>query len=290
MLLDWYPKAFWESFPQELLESCPEGLTNSEIFDFHFNQKLNNEFISMNGEKFVADCPFDTVEKLVIGLEFQSYEINYDKEITFNEYQANLHKENKKHVLMVVFSSVHDKHDLIKHKTGMSDELTILIISLTALNKEQTINNSLYIINNNYDMPNKEKALFFISPLMVDEKDIVEVINVLMANFYKISNCTENEKIKNLNIVMLYANQYVFVEAEDENGGNDMVALSPEAQELMDRFINKGIDQGIEQGKDKWIGIAISAVDMVKGGSSLEEASAATGLSLTQVDQLCGSK
>ena len=54
----------------------------------------------------------------------------------------------------------------------------------------------------------------------------------------------------------------------------------------MDRFINKGIEKGIEKG----VGIAISAVDMVKGGSSLEEASAATGLSVSQIDQLCRSK
>ena len=164
--MDFYPKAFWDTFPQELLAGCPEGLMYSDMFRFNFKQKLNNEFYSKEKDKFISDSPFETFEKIIIGLEFQSEKIDYERETIFNMYQAGLHKEHKKRVLTVVFSMVDDEHKLVKHKVGISDEFTILIISLKALNQKQTLNNSLNKKNNNLYMSLKEKALFLTSPLM----------------------------------------------------------------------------------------------------------------------------
>ena len=55
-----------------------------------------------------------------------------------------------------------------------------------------------------------------------------------------------------------------------------MVKLTPEAQKLVDSFINTGIE--------------ITAVNMINKGYTLEEASDITGLSKTQINKLCRPK
>ena len=117
--MNWYPNAFWDTFPQELLALCPESLMDSEIFRFHFKKKVNNEFFTKDGKKLIADSPFYTIEKLIISLEFQSYRISYEKETIFNKYQADLHKEHQQRVFTVVLSNYHDEHHLIRHKIGL---------------------------------------------------------------------------------------------------------------------------------------------------------------------------
>ena len=275
LILDFYPKAFWDTFPKELLAACPEGLVSTDIFSFHFKQKLNNEFYSREKNKFISDSPFLTFEKIIIGLEFQSEKIDYKKETIFNIYQAGLHKEHQKCVLTVVFSMVDDEHRLIKHKVGLSDEFTILIISLNALNQKQTLNNSLYKINNNLDMSFKEKVLFFSSPLM-DEGNAVEAINIISGAFYRIRNASESERIEMRNIILLYLGKWCPQGFLDDEG-DDMVVLTPEAKRIKEKLMEEGI------------GKAIYAVNMVNGGSSLDDASKATGLSKTQIAQLCPS-
>lgn len=278
--MDFYPKAFWGTFPRELLTVCPEGLMYSDIFRFSFKQKLNNEFYSKEKDKFISDSPFETFEKIIIGLEFQSERIDYERETIFNMYQAGLHKEHKKRVLTVVFSMVDDEHKLVKHKVGISDEFTILIISLKALNQKQTLNNSLNKINNNLCLSFKEKALFLTSPLM-DKDNVVEAIDIISENFQKIKNLTENERIEMRNIILLYMDRWCSKESVGEKGDN-MVVLTPGAKRIKERFIDPAIEQGIEK--------SIAAVNMVNNGSSLDEVSEATGLSKTQISQLCGSK
>ena len=63
-----------------------------------------------------------------------------------------------------------------------------------------------------------------------------------------------------------------------------MVALSPQAQELMDRFINKGIEQGIEQSK-KFI-----VSNILSNGLSYDETSRLTGLSVGEINEIANSK
>ena len=279
LIINWYPNAFWEPFPPELLNACPYALLDSESFRFHYKRKVNNEFFSKNGKKFIADRPFDTFEEIIIGLEFQSSDFDFKKESIFNVYQAGLHNEHQKRVLMVVISTVQDKHELIKHPTGLSDELTILVISLKALNQKQTLNSSLYKINNKYDMSDKEKALFFSSPLM-DVENIVGAINVLMDNYYRISNLTDDERIQMRNLIAIYAERWCFKQVKNKNGGYEMVKLTPEAQKFVDSFIDTGIEKGI----------GITAVNMIKEGFTLDDTSRATGLSKTQINKLCESK
>ena len=282
MILDFYPKAFWDTFPQDILKAYPRDLVKSEAFRFHFKQKLGKEFIRKDGKKFILDCPFDTFEDLIIGLEFQSSRLDYYRKTVFYEYQANLHMNNKKDVRIVVFSTVNNKHKLLRHRVGPNEEFTMLIVSLKALNQKQTLNNSLYKINNKLDMSDKEKALFFSSPLM-DQDNIVEAIYQISEDFYKINNCTENERIEMENIILLYLGKWCSQKSNGYEEGDDMVVLTPEAKKLREL-----IDNGIEKEKEKWFRSAIDAVDMVNRGSSLDDASKATGLSVSQISQLCG--
>ena len=157
---------------------------------------------------------------------------------------------NKKDVRIVVFSTVNNKHKLLRHRVGPNEEFTMLIVSLKALNQKQTLNNSLYKISE---------------------------------DFYKINNCTENERIEMENIILLYLGKWCSQKSNGYEEGDDMVVLTPEAKKLREL-----IDNGIEKEKEKWFRSAIDAVDMVNRGSSLDDASKATGLSVSQISQLCG--
>lgn len=279
--MNWYPNAFWDTFPQELLAICPESLMDSEIFRFHFKKKVNNEFFTKDGKKLIADSPFYTIEKLIISLEFQSYRISYEKETIFNKYQADLHKEHQQRVFTVVLSNYHYEHHLIRHKIGLIDDFTMLIVSLIALNQKQTLNSSLYKINNKHNMSDKEKALFLLSPLMFSDNKI-EAIRLLMGYFHKINNLSEKEKSETMNIILIYAKQWYFKEEVNNNGGGDMVVLPPDVQEFKDKLIEEALEQWLEQ--------LISAVEMVNDGFSLDEVSEANGLSKDKINRLCGSK
>lgn len=104
---------------------------------------------------------------------------------------------------MVVFSTVRSKHKLIRHRVGPCEEFTMLIISLKALNQKQTLNNSLYKIKNNISMTDKEKALFLLSPMM-DDKNKIVALNLIMNNYYKIDNLTQKELEDMETIILLY--------------------------------------------------------------------------------------
>ena len=149
----------------------------------------------------------------------------------------------------------------------------MLIVSLIALNQKQTLNSSLYKINNKHNMSDKEKALFLLSPLMFSDNKI-EAIRLLMGYFHKINNLSEKEKSETMNIILIYAKQWYFKEEVNNNGGADMVVLPPDVQEFKDRLIEQ----------------AISAVEMVNDSFSLDEVSEATGLSKDKINRLCGSK
>jgi len=291
LILDFYPKAFWNTFPQELLNGCLDDLVKSDLFRFNFKRKLESEFFTKEGKRFIPDCPFDTFEDLIIGLEFQSSRLDYKRKTVFYEYQANLHFKHKKDVRMVVFSTVSNKHKLFRHRVGPCEEFTMLIISLKALNQKQTLNNSLYKIKNKFRMSDKEKALFLTSPMMnLMNKD--EAINALLNNFYRIIGLSDDEYGDMIKIVLIYANKWCLKEVKNNFGGSGMVVLPPSTQKLYDRIVKKGIEEGIEQGIEQGIerGIGITAVNMIKEGFSFEDASRVTGLSKAQITQLCSSK
>ena len=282
LILDFYPKAFWDSFPQELLNTCPEDFLKSDLFGFNFKRKLETEFFTKEGNKFIPDCPFDTFEDLIIGLEFQSSRLNYKRKTVFYEYQANLHFKHKKDVRMVVFSTVRSKHKLIRHRVGPCEEFTILIISLKALNQKQTLNNSLYKINNKYDMSDKEKALFLSSPMM-DSTNKAKAIDILMDNFHKISNLADEEYNDMMNIILLYAITWCYKEVKNNCGGSDMVVLTPSAKKLKERFM----EEGREELRQENINLKKSILsNILSNNYSLDETSKLTGLSVEEITEI----
>ena len=290
-MVDFYPKAFWDTFPRVLLKPCHNVLVKSDFLRFNFKEKLETEFFTKDGKKFIRDCPFDTFEDLIIGLEFQSSRLDYNRKTVFYEYQANLHFKYKKDVRMVVFSTVRNKHSIIKHRVGPNEEFTILIISLKALNQKQTLNNSLYKIKNKINMSDKEKALFLSSPMM-DLRNKVDAINMLANNFHSIMNLSDEEYSSMLRIVFIYTNNWC-KEVKNDNGGSDMVVMPLSTQRVFDRILAEGREEGRVEGREEGreIGVqsAISALDMIRSGSSLEEVSKATGLSKAQISQLSDS-
>ena len=248
------PKEILEQYPKELFKEDLQKILKNEDFKFHFKARVANEFILKNGKKFVADISIDTSENIIINIEFQSYIINYERETIFNMYQAFLHNEHQKHVFTIVFSMTYDKHELLTHKINQIDGFTMLIISLKALNQKQTLNNSLNKILNNIAKLN-------------------EIINIVD----DINNLSKKEYEDMINILWLYVENWCKEEIK-ENGDEDMVILTKSAQKLKDKYIEEGI------------GMAISAITMINNGSSIEDICKDTGLTKTQINQLCGSK
>ena len=270
------PKEILEQYPKELFKEDLQKILKNEDFKFHFKARIANEFILKNGKKFVADISIDTSENIIINIEFQSYIINYERETIFNMYQAFLHNEHQKHVFTIVFSMTYDKHELLTHKINQIDGFTMLIISLKALNQKQTLNNSLNKILNNISLSDKEKALLLLSPMMDSDNKIAklnEIINIVD----DINNLSKKEYEDMINILWLYVENWCKEEIK-ENGDEDMVILTKSAQKLKDKYIEEGI------------GMAISAITMINNGSSIEDICKDTGLTKTQINQLCGSK
>ena len=278
LILENYPFELLEAYPYDLLINCLEEVLKSGEFKFHFKKKLPNEFISKEGKKFVADMPLETFEDIVISLEFHSYELNYERETIFNAYQAELHKKYQKKVFTIVFSMKHENHDLITHKINPYDGFTMLIISLKALNQKQTLNNSLYKIKNNISMTDKEKALFLLSPMM-DDKNKIVALNLIMNNYYKIDNLTQKELEDMETIILLYIEKWCKREFIDGEGGSDMAVLTPGAKEIKEKIY--------EQGREEFFENNLKAIDMIRKGFSLDDTSKATGLTKVQLNQLC---
>ena len=72
-----------------------------------------------------------------------------------------------------------------------------------------------------------------------------------------------------------------------------MVVMPLSTQRVFDRILAEGREEGRVEGRveGREIGVqsAISALDMIRSGSSLEEVSKATGLSKAQISQLSDS-
>ena len=301
LILDNFPKAFLDSYPKELFIACPNELLKSEEFKFHFKQKLNTELNLKERMKFIPDIPFEVLEGIIINLEFQSYETSDFRKGTFNIYQAILNRDYGKTTITVVFSTKHSQHELITYKVNPYDGLTMLIISLTSLNLKQTLNNSNYKIRNNINMSNKEKALFLLSPLM-DEKGKVETLKETIHLSEMNKNLSPQEYEDMMNIQLNFALEWFSEEDQKEIGGTQMgVVLTEKAQKFLEENAKRQIEKeaekrgekrgekiGEKRGKKK--GIQKTAKNMIKQGFSLEDISKATGLSQTQIGQLCSLK
>ncbi len=283
LILDNYPFELLEAYPYDLLMGCPEDVLKSGEFKLNFKEKVPNEFISKDGRKIFADVPFEVFEDMIIGLEFHSYDIDYERETIFNTYQAHLHKNHHKHVFTIVFSLKEDSHKIITHKINAYDGFTMLIISLKALNQKQTLNNSLYKISNNISMSDKEKALFLLSPMM-DLKNKMKALNFMMDNFYKINDLSQKELEDMETIIWLYIEKWCKKEFVENDGGVDMATLTPGAKKIKEEILNQGIEKGIEEER---FGIISS---ILSNGLSFEEVSRLTGVSVDEISKIAHGK
>ena len=283
MILDNYPKDLFLAYPKEL-RSFPKELIRSDEFKFHFKQKLNNEFILSNGKKFVSDLPHMTFEDIIISLEFQSYKIREDKETVFNVYQAELHNEHKKHVITVVFSMQEDEHKLITHKINPYDGLTMLIVSLTALNQKQTINNSFYKLTNNIGMSDKDYVLFLLAPLM-EKGNAVEILKNNIRLIAKAKNLSKEVMDVMMFIQLNFASNWFSEDDFEEIGGLVMCLLTPEAKECWGEVFKKIIEKRArEEGREEEKrGIVLN---MLSNDFSHEEISKITGLSIDEISHI----
>lgn len=303
LILDNYPKAFLETYPKELKKACPDDILKGDEFKLHFKEKLNNEHILKDGRKYVSDLPHLTFEDIVINLEFQSYQIDYERETIFNLYQASLHNEHKKYVFTIVFSMKENEHKLIFHKINQYDGFTMLIISLKALNQKQTLNNSFYKIKNNICMSDKEKALFLLSSL-TDKKNKVEILRKTIHLTELYENIDFQEKRDMLDIQMNFAHEWFEDEDFKNIGGLKMGDLLTEgARKHIEQIIleqtkeegikegipigeEKGMEKGIHIGEKKGMEKVFTAINMIKQGFTIEDIIKATGLTEMQINQL----
>ena len=282
LILDIYPKVLFDAYPKEL-EDHPKELLKSDELKLHFKQKLNNEFVLNNGKKFVSDLPHMTFEDIVINLEFQSYKINEDRETIFNVYQAELHNEHKKHVITVVFSMGNDEHELITHKINLYDGLTILIISLNALNQKQTLNNSNYKLRNNIIISDKEKALFLLSSMM-DENNKVEVLKENIRLTINAKNLSSQEIRDMLDIQINFAAEWFDNADFIELGDLLMRNLTPKAEKRLKDVFEKIIEERAREEEKKLI-----VSNILSNNLSYEETSKLTGLSVKEISDIAQS-
>ena len=89
---------------------------------FKLNNKIKKSHVLLIGSFFVfigaislswnylVRIRNEVFEDMIIGLEFHSYDIDYERETIFNTYQAHLHKNHHKHVFTIVFSLKEDSH------------------------------------------------------------------------------------------------------------------------------------------------------------------------------------
>lgn len=119
-------------------------------------------------------------------------------------------------------------------------------------------------------LSDKEKALFFSSPLM-DKGNEVEAINVISENFYRIRNLTENEEIEDRSIILLYLCKWCSQKYSDKRG-DDMVVLTPEAKKLKESWIKEGREEIIS--------------NILSHDLSFEETSKLTGLSVEEISKI----
>ena len=241
------PKELLEKYPKEIIENNPEVILQNKEFRLHFKQKLPNEFNLKNGKRIIADMPLDTMENLILNLEFQSSKIKFKQKTKFNLYQAFLHNEHSKYVFTVIFSMDQEKHEIIHHKINLCDEFTMLIISLKALNRKQTLNNSNYKITNNIRMSDKEKALFLMSPAM-EKENRVDTLKETIRLTQLIESVDSQEKNDLLKIQLNFADEWFTYEDWEEIRGDDMVVeLSEGVKKRLERMAMEDIKENLRQ-------------------------------------------
>ena len=112
---------------------------------------------------------------------------------------------------------------------------------------------------------------------MMDSDNKIATLNEIINIIDDINNLSKKEYDDMINILWLYVENWC-EEGIKENGDENMVVLTKSAQKLKDKFIEEGI------------GMAISAIAMNNNGSPIEDICKDTGLTKTQINQLCGSK
>ena len=73
-----------ENFPHLISEMFPLEIEEEDDSKLHFKRRIANEFVLSNGKKFLSDFPIDTEENIIINSEFQSYNMDYERETIFN--------------------------------------------------------------------------------------------------------------------------------------------------------------------------------------------------------------
>ena len=285
LILNNCPEELLKDFPKDLLKSDPKEILENEQFKLHFKSKLPNEFNLKRGKRFISDMPFDTLENIIIGLEFQSSEIEFKDIRRFNVYQAELWDEYGKYVLIVVFSTIGEKHEFVGDVINIFDGFTMLNISLKALNGEKTLNNSSHKILNNIIMSEEEKALFLMNYAMVEEDKKVETLKETIRLTHLIKNIDSKERDDMLKIQINVAEEFF---NDDDFKEIEVYGMAIELSEsVINRIVRMKEEEIKEEGIDLGIEKSAKAMEMVKGGSSINDASVATGLSIAQVNLLC---
>ena len=241
--------------------------------------------------------PFDILENLIISLEFQSTEIKEADKDRFNLYKVILNSEYKKDVISIVFSMDEEEHRVIPHKYNSYERFYIFVISLKALNREKTLNNSNDKIRNNISMLESEKALFLMSFAM-DKDKMVETLKETIQLTQLIETVDSRERNDMMMIQLNLAEDCFSEEDFKEIRGNGMaIELSEKAQKRIDRWAMEDLKEKLrtevkeevkEEGKVE--GILSVAINMIEKGFSLDQTSLATGLSKTKIKACVESK
>lgn len=177
-----------------------------------------------------------------------------------------------------------DEHKLITHKINPYDGLTMLIVSLTALNQKQTINNSFYKLTNNIDMSDKDYVLFLLAPLM-EKGNAVEILKNNIRLIAKAKNLSKEVMDVMMFIQLNFASNWFSEDDFEEIGGLVMCLLTPEAKECWGEVFKKIIEKRArEEGREEEKRDIV--LNMLSNDFSQEEISKITGISIDEISHM----
>ena len=275
----------FDKFFKNLMVLAGEGLMAIigypiEIKHFHDSEKVNEILGELHIDKLL-----ESLEEIMFIVEFQTNPITNDDKRRFGSYQALVHKETKKEVIVIIISMTakEDSHE----SYGYGDEYmyTPHIISLTKLDTYLYLNNIKDIALNKKRPSTKDIAALLLIPLMEEDR---EKSKKLIFETSKIANSLSGLDESTLKSIKI--NQSILAQAMlDEDEISEYVRIGKMDDEEFFENFGKYIEQiEIKKARDESKSEIIS--NILSKGLSFAETAELTGLAIDEISRISRAK
>ena len=111
---------------------------------------------------------------------------------------------------------------------------------------------------------------------MVDDKNKIGALNILMNNYYRISNLSYKELEDMETIIWLYIEKWCRKEFSNHERGDDVAVLTPGAREIQKKIYERGRRDILS--------------NILSNNISIEETAKLTGLSIEEISAIVDSE